>query len=194
MVPDESAYGPVPESERGFNMIKKLLTASVCAAALLAAPTVTGTSLVSKAYAADPAQTSAVDALEVYLASEMSLGDALAQLVKDGYPAADVVVAANSLASDNPDMVASIGATLAALANELAASDDSSCQGYLGGPSDVCQEYAAALDGAVVGTQLADAYGDARGTTGSINGGAGEVSPSNVGNTTNTNEAPASSS
>lgn len=138
-------------------MLKKMLTASVCAAALLAAPAMMGTSYVSKAYAADPAKTSAADALDGYLASGMELGAALAQLVQDGYAAGDVVSAANGLASDNPDMQASIAAALATLADQLASSDDQASQ-----------EYAASLDASVADTQLADAYADTRGTTGSI--------------------------
>lgn len=135
-------------------MLKKLLTASVCAAALLAAPVMTGTSFVSTAYAADPADTSAADALDGYLASGMELDAALAQLVQDGYPAGDVVSAANGLASANPDMVASIAAALATLADNLATSDDPDAQAY-----------ASSLDASVTGTQLADAYADTRGTT-----------------------------
>ena len=153
-------------------MLKKLLTASVCAAALLAAPVMTGTFFVSNAYAADPAETSAADALEGYLASDMGLDAALAQLVQDGYSATDVVSAANGLADDNPDMVASIAAALAGLADDLAASDDPDAQ-----------DYASSLDASVTGTQLADSYADTRGTTAGTNTG-----DNNTGVTTGTSE------
>lgn len=174
-------------------MLKKLLTASVCAAALFAAPVMTGTSFVSKAYAADPAETSAADALDGYLTSGMELDAALAQLVQDGYPAGDVVSAANGLASSNPDMVASIAAALAGLADDLAASDDPDAQAY-----------ASSLDASVTGTQLADAYADTRGTTAGTNTGdnntgvtTGSSENDDTGTTTNndaTPETPASES
>ena len=165
-----------PESKRGFTMMKKLLTASVCAAALLTAPALTGTSLITKAYAADPAETSATDALDGYLASGMELDAALAQLVNDGYAAGDVVSAANGLADSNPDLVASIGAALASLADQLGSSDDPDTQSY-----------AAALDASVTGTQLADAYSQTRGTTASLNNTGGNNTGVSTGSSENDN-------